>query len=303
MILCSCDSKPKNTGQPNCIGTRGRTIGFAMLDTFDADGNPNFILAGQLMTDVFMLSKINDTPDKRWNILTGFKNVDQPVADATTETFDGVDEKVEDGVETFTGVRTGGSGDPKFKAILDSRECRDTSVYEITVNGELVGELGADGNLYPIKIETGTMNTKYIKPTQGTKQKLQFDFAVSKVVYTGNYKYISADQFEKPLLSYRSLQDIVGTADNATTTSVEITLKGEFGPFNQDEPFTGLVPGDWSLFNQTSQSIVAVLTAVEVGVTGVYNLTFAAQTASDVMEYDFTKAGFELAEDPSTFTV
>ena len=303
MKLCACDKKALNTGQPTCIGQRDRTVGFVMVDFRDADGNINLIPAGQAMTDVYVSGKINETPDKRWNFLKDFKNVDQPVADPTTEDFDGVSEQVEDGVETFTGVRKDGSADPKFKAILDSRKCKDTGVFEITAGGELAGVQDKDGNLLPILIETGTMTTKYLKRTQAGKQKLQFDFAVSKTVYAGDYRYISAGQFEKNLLTYISLQDIVSSTSNEIVTGVTIKLTGCFGPWGQETPFTGLLLVDWVLTNLNTTLTVVPLTAVEQGDTGVYDLTFAAQTALDVIQYDFIKAGFELAIDPSTFTV
>jgi len=274
-----------------------------MMNTRDDAGDLNFIPAGQAMTDAYISGKINEADtSKRWYPIKGFKNVDQPVGDPTTETFDGIDEIVEDGVETFTGVRTKGNGDPKFKKMIDSRQCIDTSVFEITVAGELVGE-ALNGDLYPIKIETGTMNTRYIKPTQAAVQKLQFDFAVSKLVYTGNYKYISADQFEVSLLTYVGLQDILASTSGISQTTVTIALKGCFGPWGQEKPFSGLLLGDWSLFNQTDQLAVAITTAVEIGTSGVYDLTFPSQDVSDIMEYDFTKAGFELAEKPGEFVI
>jgi len=303
MKLCKCDQGARNTGQPNCIGTRGRTVGFVFVDYTDSDGNINFIPKGQSMTDVFINGKINETKDKRWNFLSGFKNVDQPVADPTTQTFDGVNEKVEDGVETFTGVRTDGSGDPEFKAIIDSRECIKTGFWEITINGELVGEKDPNGNLAPILIELGTTNIKYVKPTQAAKQMLEFTFAVAKTVYAGDYQYISSDQFESPLLGFISLQDIASSASGISTTGVTITLTSEFGAWDEQSPFVGLLLGDWVVNNVTDQLPIALITAVETipGESGIYDLTYLAQDSSDVIDYDFVKAGFELTEKPSTY--
>jgi hypothetical protein len=88
--------------------------------------------------------------------------------------------------------------------------------------------------------------------------------------------------------------DVVASYSGISTTGVTITLSVFDSNIMANVPVTGLLTGDLALYNVTDSAAVANATFTE-SADGVYDVTFALQTVSDVMRATFTKAGYDFS--------
>lgn len=309
---CTCGSGGKNTGITSCVPVIARIAFPIFTERFDSDGNRNSIKesdfnAAGILPEAFIDDKINEVDNtKRWYPTPKINTVTDVRAEANTFDVDGIAIIVDQGVRTFVGSYYAKKGSPKFAGVLNSFQCIDMSYYEATVEGAIAGIVGGT-ELFPIDIESGTMNATVVKGTKTDPNSVQLVFAIEELVRDENLMQISAGQIEGSILLKKGLLDILGS-ENAlvpnTATTLRLDLSYCYGDFNKLNPFKGAVVADFSpdngvtpgvLFNVTQSANISISSATEVS-DGVYDLVLAAGAiATDVISVDISKVGHDMA--------
>ena len=290
MALCSCSTGKGNTGRPNCFPIFDVTKKVIFLDYFKDDGTVNGIdltaLTGGIFTqtDLDALTQ-NLDPNLRWYASPLIKQVVNERGDNITEDFDdGSTIFIQKGARTFTGIVT--KGDPKFSGAIESMRCSTLGVFYIDKTGNLIGKQTRDGFLDPILLENETIDGNYVMPTDTTGSKVGISFGVSTSEDDTDMIMLTADTITADLLGARGLVDAINTSTTTqSTTELFFHLDTPYGGATSRIAASGLVLADFTFTNLTTALAVVPSGVVENPAdSGNYEATYAAQTASDVME-------------------
>ena len=297
MADCSCTSKYSNSGTPNCLGDLiGAARKLILVSRYDNTGALNKVSLPATLNQAFFDALINNTDrSKRWYPLPKFVNVTMPKEDSVFETFeDGSKKFVREGVRTFTAVLPGTG--PQYLSVLKSARCSDMAVYIVDKNGALVGLTNGEPDvLYPFAINQGTMDAilQWATDTTGTNINFSMEFDIDQkdeqISLIANSQLVSVN-----LLNLKGLYDAYVDYTSTGQTSMVAVLHSKYGNVGQLVGIQGLVAGDFALFNVTTATAVTILTAVEAPA-GTYTLTYASQTAGNVLRLTPTKAGIDFA--------
>jgi len=309
---CTCGTGGLNTGQPNCVPTIKRTALLIFMNTIANDGTYNSIKATDFVNgklpDAFIEAKINEVdPSKRWFVMPKINAVTDLRAEPVTFDVDGIPKIIDQGVRTFVGSFYDKLGSPQFAGVLNSFACIETSYFEVSVEGAIVG-IDNGTEMLPIAIETGTLFAGVVRGTKTELSAVSLTFAVAELVRDENLIQIGSATIEPNMLLKRGLIQVEGAAESLpviTATTVRINLGFIYGDFPNAIPFEGLVAADLSfdggitpatLFNTTQSASAAVSSVVPVvGSPGLYDVTIAAGAISaDSIAVAMFKAGYEL---------
>lgn len=287
-MSCNCDTGLFNLQSADCIVKPGIIRKFVFVEYFKSDGTVNGIdlnaTFGETEIDALL---VQSDPKLRWYLSDSISNFTTERADPNTETIDNVNYNLSQGTRTMSGDFIASSADLAKK--LNSNNCVQMGVYLIDDNNGINGVVSRDGYLDPIKLEKNAFG-KIVFATESNIFKVSYTSTWGKNVLDGNVKTL---QTEVDFDSKKGLIDVDGTASSAALTSASATYSINNGS-TSGIPLTGLVAGDFEVYNETSDTSVAVTTAVE-SPDGTYLLSFLAQTASDVLRITATKAGFSIA--------
>lgn len=309
---CTCGTGGLNTGQPNCVPTIKRTALLVFMNTIANDGTYNSIKATDFVNgklpDAFIEAKINEVDaSKRWYVMPKINAVTDLRAEPITFDVDGIPKIIDQGVRTFLGSYYDKLGSPQFAGVINSFSCIETSYFEVSVEGAIVG-IDNGTEMLPIAIETGTLYAGVVRGTKTELNAVSLTFAVAELVRDENLIQIGSTQIEPNMLLKRGLIQVQGAAEVSpaiTATTVRMKLGFIYGDFNNAIPFEGLVAADLSfdggttpatLFNTTQSSSVAVSSVVPVvGSPGLYDITISGGALSaDSIAVALSKAGYEL---------
>ena len=297
MAVCKCDTGIVNSGIPSCVSGFGRIAKLFFVYQVATDGTSNAIPCSQTIDETYLTSKLNEAdPSKRWYPTDKISNVTEVRNDPTTETIDNIDSIVEQGSRTFNGFFVGkAASTPTYLKFLKSVQCPSVMYFGIDVNGTIVGVetlLSGAAALTGINIQPQTLNSRPVPATATTLAKNEITFSVDSLVQDETIAYISADQITADLLNANGLIDVTlieGTA--ATTGTANVLASFIYGSLCNKEKFEGATGADFLINNVTTSSVVTVTGATEAS-GGNYELTFAAQTAGDVLNIQVSKEGF-----------
>jgi len=315
---CTCNGAPLNSGTSGCI-EQIKTWDYAVLvRTVNSTGAKNNIPKGTVIDETFVKAKLNNVDQTlKWWVMPKLFSVEDLRDDPVYETLDNIEFFGTEGPRNFNGLHTIPYGTPQMAATWNSFRCKDMSVFGLTSGGQIEG-INPDiavGDLEPIKIQTGTIYAKYEKPTKTpTNPKCLVRFTVDETVDDDCLDFIGSGGVAYGTVNWYSDApiDVIGSeVSNATQTTIVINMTQRFGPVDKNK-ITGLVVADFSwddgtttsaVYNQTTSSSVALVTAVETaGTPGEYTLTFAAQTAADIIQIDIFKEGLDM-RDPLLVTL
>jgi hypothetical protein len=295
-IICSCDELGiPNTGF-DCFLDPAVATGIWLVPYFDADGNVYTIdCADSPFDKTYFDGLVNEVDkSKRLYPLPAVDNVEDVRADSVVfTTSGGVNKVVRAGTRTFTGLLF---DSPAF--LIDSLEsvgCSDFGVYFIDLNGNIIGNSKFEADkLAPFRIQKGTIDPTYIKPTDDQPSSIQLKFDFDRSEQDKNIGGISANDITYSPSLVKGLLDIVaGAATAISTTGFTTETSTNYGDTCTSGSLKGAVVGDWVLYNETQASSVTILTADE-SPSGTYSFTFAAQTSADVLTLSLNKTGFEM---------
>ena len=290
MANCNCDTGLFNLQSGSCLINPAITRKFVFVEYFKADGTINGIDLSAPFGEAEIDALLNQTDKKlRWFLSDTASNFVTERADPNTETIDNVNFITSQGIRTMTADFLASSAELAKK--IDSNNCVEMGVYLIDEDNGISGILSRDGFLDPIRLERNAFG-KVVFPTESTIFKVMFSSTWQKSVQDGNLRVLSYSDHQTDMLNKRGLID-VNASDvsvlSATTATIRFTTNdgSAYG-----SAFTGLVVGDFAMFNSTIAAAVVPSLAVE-NPDGTYLLTFAAQTTSDLGTITATSAGFE----------
>ncbi len=290
--ICSCETVMGNTGLPSCYKALTLASGIFMTPTYANDGTKNVIDTTDTIDDAYILAAINNADQsKRWFPLQKLNAVTSERAEPTFDTrSDGGQAFVKDGIRSFSfEVWEGGA---RFKKMLDKGRCREFSFFIIN-EGRIIGLDLTDEQLElaPIRIAKDSLVVNYLFATDTTVEKVSVSFQFDQRENDGNLSYVEVED-DADLTGYRGLLDIHSTVPLNTLTTVTVNLFNKYGAANNKNVLSGLVAGDFALYNVTDSLAVTVVSSAE-SPDGTYLITFAAQTANDVLRITPTKAGYD----------
>ena len=292
--ICSCETVMGNTGLPSCYKALTLASGIFMTPTYANDGTKNVITTSVAVDDAFITAKINNVDQsKRWFPLQKLNAVTSERAEPTFATrSDGGQAFVKQGIRTFNfEIWEGGA---RLKKMLDKGRCREFSFFIIN-DGRIIGLDLTDEQLElsPIRIAKDSLVVNYLFANDTTVEIVGVTFQFDQRENDGNLSYVEVAD-DADLTGYRGLLDIHSTIPLNTLTTVTLNLFNKYGAANNKNVLSGLVAGDFALYNVTDSLAVTVVSSVE-SPDGTYLITFAAQTANDVLRITPTKAGYDFS--------
>ena len=299
MAVCKCDAGIVNSGIPSCVSGFGRIAKLYFVYQTASDGTSNAVPCSTTIDEAFLTGKLNESdPSKRWYPTDKISNVTEVRNDPTTESIDNIDSIVEQGSRTFNGFFVGkGASTPTYLKFLKSVECPSVMYFAVDVNGTLVGVETVEGGeaaLTGINIQPQSMFSRPVPATSTTIAKNELTFAVDSLVQDETIAYIGADEITADLLNANGLLDVTLTENVAAPTLSDVTIDASlvYGSVCNKLTYNGATDAaDWDVNNITTPASITVLTVTE-NPNGTYNLTFAAQTASDQITVQVSKDGF-----------
>lgn len=305
-VVCECNSLSLgNTGQEKCPieAVNKKDI---YVPYFDADGNINEIdVASTTFNQPFLdaLTRQSDK-SKRWHPTGEIKNIEDVRGDSIFESAnDGSNFKIQTGTRTFVGFDFKSS--PNFADKLNANSCVPVGVFKVDKDGNLIGNGGSNpGSLRPIRIQDGTWDSGYMKPTDTTIAKTRIKYEYGQLERDEDLRMVSAADITADLLNSQGLldADADGAASTISTTGFTQTIKTCYGSLKSPILVKGLVIADFvssvggatsNLRNTFDNADVPILTLTE-SPEGTYAFTFAAQTSADTIAIDVAEAsGFD----------
>jgi hypothetical protein len=285
-----------NTGfYQNCDSNFKVMRGLFVVPTYDGDGVKNKIAAGTAIDAAYLTARLNDADKtKRWYPIMQLENTTEERGDPTLFTNpSGAVEFVKDGVKTFASeLRRRGA---EFKGQIESCECNELSFFAIDIDGRLRGliETVEDGSpdFFPIPIQPGSFYSKLAGATEENPEHITFSFQYELTVKDSLLRIYPTSLTTADLLNAKGLYDVYSTISDIAVTGFKADLRTLYTDGDKYRP-TGLVAGDFALYNVTDAGAVVITSATETE-PGVYTFVFAGQTVADVLRLTPTKNGFD----------
>ena len=284
---------------------------FIEVSYFKEDGTINEIDLTDTFNLAYFTALVNNADETlRWYPLPFVKNMVDERADSDFETFD---DKTK--IERQVGIRSvktmittlgnnAGAVSPQMVGKINDKKCKVSGLFGITKSKQLVGEMINDGYLAPIRIDNGSISAKLIKTGSGaTTQKIDLAFDWHLDVQDERLRTLEADEMSTDISLINGLLDVTSTYSAIGQTSFKATLKTIFGTVLNPVLVEGLVAGDMALYNITDSANVAITTAIEAP-DGTYTISYASQSAADVLRLTITKDGYDFtAVTANTITI
>lgn len=289
MLGCNCDAGLANTGRPGCVPLQSVTSKLIMVPLMANDGTLNGIdLSAPLPT---WSSLINESDaSKRWFPLPAFENVEMPKADSQFEEANsGRMAFLRQGKRSFAGELWGDDSTPTMLGKLNAGRCVQFGVYIVDVNGALIGSK-VGGYLYPIPVDEQSFDPKWMVATDSTVQKIMVGFDFDRLFDDSTMYMITSTEAGINFNSLSGLIDINVVNDIVTTTTLTFDAVLDYGTALNPIKAQGLVSGDFTLTNTTTNLAVSV-TVVE-NTPGNYTYTHATQTNGNGASLVIAKPGY-----------
>lgn len=304
--LCSCDTGILNHGQPNCVDSFARDARLIFVQYQDDSGNVNSITQAEFTAGIdqtFLDARFNGAEDQRWYLTPTVNNVVGERAESVKQDIDGIPFNVRQGIRMYDGTFYGTVAATQYVNVLKSMSCQNIGMFIVDVSGNIIGMTNdVTGDLDPIKVQRNTLDVIYKFPSSSEVQQIKLMFAYEENEQDGDLRYIKSTDISADMLTQTSMSTVVlGTASAITTAGFTTAMTYTYGAQFANLPYEGAVVGDFTLYNETTAASVTVLTAPE-SPAGTYALTFAAQTAADVLTLTYSKTtgtGFESTTDLS----
>lgn len=288
-VICRCGN-PYNTGLYNQKSKKLDQPRRLFLTYLKAnDGTKNKIATTDTVDQAFLDALLqNEEATKRlypinWTVP---QDVEFQREDSSTQTFDtGNSAVTTKGVRPFVGFYAGAGVD--ILNILESFKCEDIGFYYTDDCGQLDGAVGTDGDLYPIPIFTGSLDTKLmVGGSSAQSAGVMLRFELDQIFKDTSLGYIKAESITADLEGAEGLIHALPTLSAVTTTGLEARIYTLSGAFNDKVPVEGLVAADFTLQNLTNNDTVTIDSVTESTVEeGLYTFDFTGdpQTSADIL--------------------
>jgi len=276
---CSCGGRLGATGVDNCVILFGTTHNFILVPTYKADGTRNFIdiSSPTLGADIQSMVSINTPMLERLYPLSFAENITRAKTDRVLETApSGNIYNVQDGLRQNHMEFYGDSGTVRGLEQLQKFGCTQMSYYSVDINGTLEGVLESDGSneFYPFPIMDNSYFAQFEYATDTTINKLMLDFNLQRNFDESTIYYLTKADLGFSATSLKGLIPCTMTVSNITTTGVTVKVGKNNGSALAFKPLSGMLGGDFALYDNTGVAIVPILGSTEVN-PGEYALTYA----------------------------
>ena len=290
MAECNCETGLYNLQSGACIVHPGITRKYIFVEYFKANGSINGVDLSATFGETEINALLNQsTKSLRWYLSDSISTFVTDRADPNTEAIDNVNFITSQGVRTMSSDFLASSAELAKK--INGNNCVDMGVYLIDEDNNINGIVNRDNFLDPIRLERNSFG-KVVFPTESTIFKVSFSSTWGKSVKDGDLRSLGFASHGTDILSKRGLIDVNESNSNAATSTTATVRYTTVDGSANGSAFTGLLFGGFTMFNSTTQLAVVVSASVE-NPDGTYELTFAAQTATDVGTISATSTGFE----------
>ena len=306
--ICSCTDGVINFGQPNCVPSFGRDSRLIFVNYSDDSGAVNSIKSTDTLDQTFFDGKWNSVDlSQRWYLTDTINNVVGVREDNIVQDIDTIPFNVRQGNRMYDGTFYGTIASPTFEGALESMSCQSMGFFIVDVAGNIIGmNNSTTGDLDPIKIQRSTFQFKYTFPSATEVQNINTKFMIEENEQDSDLSFVGSGNILVDMLTQNAMTTVVlGTAANITATTFETAMTYTYGEQFVKEAYQGAVVGDFTLFNENT-SLAVVVSAAPESPAGTYTITYAAQTAADVLTLSYSKttgAGFESVTDLSIIAV
>jgi len=234
----------------------GITRKYVFVEYFKADGSINGVDLSAAFGETEINALLNQsTKSLRWYLSDSISTFVTERADPNTEAIDNVNFITSQGVRTMSSDFLASSAELAKK--INGNNCVDMGVYLIDEDNNINGIVNRDNFLDPIRLERNSFG-KVVFPTESTIFKVSFSSTWGKSVKDGDLRSLGFASHGTDILSKRGLIDVnQSAAASASATTATITYKTVDGSAN-GSAFTGLVVGDFAMYNTTTSSAVVV---------------------------------------------
>lgn len=300
---CSCGGRLGNTGIDNCVIEFKTTNNFILVSTYKADSTKNFIdltTPATVGAAVLALTQASTDSLERLYPLPFAEGITREKSDRTTDTApSGNIYNVQDGLRQNHMEFYGQNASFSFMRELDKFGCTQLSYYAVDVAGTLEGYVDEDEptKFYPVPMMNNSFYAMYAYATDTTIQKLMLDFNMKRNFDESQMYYLTAADLGYPATDLVGLIPVTVTVSNIVATGITATVLRPSQSAVATRPLTGLLAGDFAVYDVTGSAVVTVISATE-GAPGVYAITYADTAGTNDFTVTATKAGFaiEVAE-------
>lgn len=290
MSKCNCDTGIFNLQSAACLIHPGITRKFVFVEYFKADGTINGVDLSSAFGEAQIDALINQSDGKlRWYLSDSISNFTTERDDPNTEAVDNINYITSQGTRNMSGDFLSSSTELSEK--INGNNCIDIGVYLIDEDNGFAGIVNRDLWMDPIRLERNAFG-KIVFPTESSIFKVSYSSTWQKTVKDGDVRVLPFSEHGTDLLNKRGLIDVSASSEATTSTTTASVRWTTTDGSASGTPFTGLAFGDFTLTNTTTNLPVAISASVE-NPNGTYEVTFAAQTASDNLTLTATSTGFE----------
>lgn len=299
--MADCCTERPNYGTPNCLANIAPIVGVIFQPAYADDGSANAtdlsLLGSEELAGFFKASA-----DTRYYPIGNLVEVALPIADSKKEeAANGTMSFLRSGQRSFEGQLWDSLGSFVTKGKLAKKRCGKWNIYLVTAENQLVGvKFTTSGVDYfsGIKIDAQSVDPKFMFSTDATTQKtmLNFNFDINFddsnlwVIDCNEVFNLTTQVIESVNMIYPPFViidcQLVDTAVTTTTTTFTVNddyRTGTRTSLDDKGNVTGLLVGDFQLFNKTDGLAVTISALLELS-TGEYRITYVAQTAGDLMQ-------------------
>jgi hypothetical protein len=288
--VCDCDNVSLNTGVPGCVPIADIVRCLIFTTEVDSAGAVKEISKTDLASFSAVELLLNDVDfEDRLLPTAELENVENIRDESVFQEFNsGNKAKVRDGFKNFTGMIV--QPPRELKGKLERLSCSDFGAYAVDKSGNFLGYAGSTTDvLRPILIDKNTLDVQYVEATDSEVAMIMIKFQWKLSQKDENIKLIGADDLDYTCSDLYGLLDVNASYSAISTTGFTATLTTDYGT-----NVTGLVAGDFTLYNETTASSVVISSATETSA-GVYEFSFAAQTPADVLTLSASKNRYDFA--------
>lgn len=187
--------------------------------------------------------------------------------------------------------------DNQYTGIIDEFSCEDMQIYASDNCGNFQGYQPDKSTelLFGARIQKGTFESNPVVTVDGEVQGAAISFEFHKLVLDKFMRQFNADELDVNPNDITGLIDVDIAVSSESTTGFVGVATYCYGTAKTKQPLVGAILANWTLFNETDQLAVVIISAAEAP-DGTYTFTYAAQTPADVLTLtlDIT-TGFDLS--------
>ena len=307
---CDCTNQEKNFGTNDCPFYLNEITAMLFVRPFTSAGVESEFATRAAVTKLAIqaLLDASNAKDRIYPIL-GIENAQFVQADAALKTFpSGTKIYLNKGQTGFTleipANRANGAS-PQLLEAYKSLFCGQWSAYMGDSNNSMLYVTDADDKEKVKPILLSFINVRSKLAQNGEPYTILIDFDIDRNVDESLYRVLTQAvdlNFNiNSRLDIYGLNNVKATYSGITATTVDVLYQVQYSINDTTHTIglEGFVVGDAGLYNVTTSAAVAVSAAPPHAdlTVGKYELTFAAQTTSDVMKGAASKSRFSFYND------